>query len=84
VYKSVSTLYLEKTWLPGDFVGSSLAVVHDWQFDDWWVKPEVTYQFNDKTAFVLGFDIFAGSKSTPYGEFTNNSNVYFAIHRVLL
>jgi hypothetical protein len=83
MYMSVSTLYFYKTWGDGDFVGSTLSVVHDWQFDDWWVKPEVTYQFNDKTAFALGFDVFAGGKATPYGEFTNNSNVYFTIHRVL-
>lgn len=83
MYKSISTLYLQKTWLPGDFLGSTLSVVHDWEFNDWWIKPEVTYQFNDRTAFVLGFDIFAGSKATPYGQFTNASNVYFTLHRVL-
>src|ERR1700683_3783514 len=83
LYKSISTLYLEKTWLPGDFLGTTLSVVHDWQFDDWWIKPEMTYQFNDKTDFAIGFDVFAGSKQTPYGEFTNASNIYFTLHRVL-
>jgi hypothetical protein len=83
LYKSISTLFLDKTWLPGDFLDTNLSVVYEWQFHDWWIKPQISYILNDKTRITAGFDIFAGSFQTPYGEFTNNSNIYFELHRVL-
>jgi hypothetical protein len=84
IYKSLSTLYLDKTWTQGDVVDTSLSVVHNWQFNDWWIQPHVNYRFSDKTTLGLGFNIFAGQKQTPYGEFTNSSNVFFELHQVLL
>ncbi len=83
LYKSISTLFLDKTWLSGDFWDTNVSVVYEWQFHDWWIKPQVTYMVNDKTSVDVGFDIFAGGFQTPYGEFTNNSNIYAELHRVL-
>ena len=84
LYKSLSTLYLDKTWLTGDILDSSLSVVHDWEFNDWWLQPHIGYRISDKTTLGLGFNVYAGQQQTPYGEFTNLSNVFFEIHQVLL
>jgi hypothetical protein len=32
---------------------------------------------------ALGFNIFAGSKETPYGEFTKNTNAFIELRRLL-
>lgn len=84
LYKSLSTLYMDKTWMTGDVLDSSLSVVYEWQFHDWWLQPHMSYRVTDKTTLGLGFNIFAGSKQTPYGEFTNTSNVFFELHQTLL
>ncbi len=83
-YKSLSTLFMDKTSLEGDILDTSLSIVHDWQFNDWWLQPHVGYRFSDRTTLGLGFNIFAGQKQTPYGEFTNSSNVFFELHQSLL
>jgi hypothetical protein len=83
LYKSLSTLFLDKTWTPADLVDTSLAVVYDWQFGDWWIKPQVSYRLSDYTTFIVGSDVFAGPKQSPYGEFTNASNIYFELHQVI-
>ena len=84
MYKSLSTLYMDKTSMAGDVLDTSLSVVYEWQFHDWWLQPHVGYRISDKTTLGLGFNIFAGSKQTPYGEFTNTNNVFFELHQTLL
>ena len=75
---------MDKTSLEGDILDTSLSIVHDWQFNDWWLQPHVGYRLSDRTTLGLGFNIFAGQKQTPYGEFTNSSNVFFELHQSLL
>jgi hypothetical protein len=58
-------------------------VIYEWQFQDWWIRPKLSYQISDKTYAALGFDIFAGGFQTPYGQYTNASNVFVQLHRVL-
>jgi hypothetical protein len=84
MYKSLSTLYMDKTSMAGDVLDTSLSVIYEWQFHDWWLQPHVGYRISDKTTLGLGFNIFAGSKQTPYGEFTNTNNVFFELHQTLL
>ena len=84
IFKSLSTLYMDKTWMEGDVLDTSLSAVYEWQFQDWWVQPHMGYRINDKTTLGLGANIFAGGKQTPYGEFTNSSNVFFELHYNLL
>jgi hypothetical protein len=83
LYKSISTLYMDKTWMTGDILDTSLSVVHEWQFDDWWIQPHIGYRISDKTTLGLGFNIYGGANQTPYGEFSNISNVFFELHQVL-
>jgi hypothetical protein len=82
-YYSLVTMYLDKTWLPGDYLNTSLFTLYEFQFKDWWIQPQVAYTINDKTKLVVGFNIFAGSKQTPYGEYTNATNVYVNLSRVI-
>lgn len=84
MYKSLSTIFMDKTWMTGDVLDTSLSAVYEWQFQDWWLQPHAAYRITDKTTLGLGFNIFAGSKQTPYGEFTNTSNVFFELHQTLL
>lgn len=77
VYKSISTLFMDKTWLSGDILDTNLSVVYEWQFQDWWLVPQFSYRVTDDTTVGMGFDIFAGGRQSPYGEFTNFSNVFF-------
>jgi hypothetical protein len=83
-YKSLSTLYMDKTSMTGDVLDTSLSIVHDWEFNDWWIQPHVGYRVTDKTTLGMGFNIFAGARQTPYGEFTGTSNIFFEIHQSLL
>jgi hypothetical protein len=83
-YYSLLTMYLDKTWLPGDYIDTSFFALYELQFKDWWLQPQIAYMINDKTKVALGFNIFAGSKQTPYGQYTNATNVYFTLSRVLL
>jgi len=82
-YYSLNTWYLDKTWGDGDFLDTQLSVIYEWQFQDWWIRPKVTYQFNDKTTGAVGFNIFAGGLQTPFGEYTNATNIFFEFTRVL-
>lgn len=84
LYKSLSTLYMDKTWMTGDILDTYLSVVYDWQYSDWWIQPQTTYRVTDYTTVGMGFNIFAGSKQSPYGEFTNNTNVFFFLRKTLL
>ncbi len=84
VYKSLSTAYFDKTWLAGDILDSALSVVYEWQFQDWWLQPKVTYRLTDFTTVAAGFNIFAGTKQSPYGEFTNASNIFFEFRHTFL
>jgi len=83
-YYSLGTMYLDKTWLPGDYLDTSFFMLYEFQFKDWWLQPQVAYAINDKTKVALGFNIFAGSRQTPFGEYTNVTDVYFTFSRVLL
>jgi hypothetical protein len=83
-YYSLLTMYLDKTWLPGDYIDTSFFTLYELQFHDWWIQPQISYMINDKTKIALGFNIFAGSKQTPYGQYTNATDVYFTLSRVLL
>jgi hypothetical protein len=83
-YYSLLTMYLDKTWLSGDYIDTSFFTLYELQFKDWWLQPQIAYRINDKTKIALGFNIFAGSKQTPYGQYTNATNVYFTLSRVLL
>jgi hypothetical protein len=82
-YYDSSTMYLYKTFMQGDILAAQFAAVYEWQFQDMWFQPSLSYRYNDKTTFVVGFNIFAGSRQTPYGEFTDNSNIYFELHKVI-
>ena len=82
-YYSLQTFYLDKTWTQGDYLDTSLSVIYEWQFHDWWIRPHVQYMINDRTTAAIGFNIFAGSKQTPYGQYTNNSNVFIELNRSL-
>jgi hypothetical protein len=82
-YYSASTLFLYKTWLAGDTLTTQFAAVHEWEFNDWWLQPQVSYRYDDKTTFVAGFNIFAGQAQTTYGQFTNATNAFFELHRVI-
>jgi len=83
VYKSLITYFMEKTWLEGDTVITDFFALYELQFHDWWIRPKVTYKYNDQTTAALGFNIFAGSKQTPYGQFTNNTNAFIEFRRLL-
>jgi hypothetical protein len=83
VYKSLVTLFTEKTWLDGDTVITDFFALYDIQFHDWWIRPKITYKYDDNTTVALGFNIFAGSKQTPFGEFTHDTNAFIELRRLL-
>ena len=83
VYKSLMTVFLEKNWLEGDTLTTDFFALYEIQFHDWWIRPKITYKYNDYTTVALGFNIFAGSKETPYGEFTKNTNAFIELRRLL-
>ncbi len=82
-YKSLITWFFEKTWLQGDTVITDFFALYEIQFHDWWIRPKVTYKYNDQTTVALGFNIFAGGPQTPYGEFTKNTNAFIELRRLL-
>jgi hypothetical protein len=83
VYKSLMTIFMEKNWLEGDTVITDFFALYELQYHDWWIRPKVTYKFDDNTTFALGFNIFAGGPQTPYGQFTNNTNAFIELRRQL-
>ena len=83
VYKSLMTLFLEKNWGEGDTVITDFFALYELQYHDWWIRPKVTYKYDNNTTFALGFNIFAGSPQTPYGQFTNNTNAFIELRRQL-
>ncbi|MDO8588408.1 MAG: hypothetical protein Q7T82_15380 [Armatimonadota bacterium] len=83
-YKSLLTLFLDKTWLPGDTLDTQFFALYELQFHDWFLRPSATYRFNDDLAFTVGTNIYAGGKQTPYGEYTNLTNLFFEIRYQLL
>ena len=60
VYKSLMTIFMEKNWLEGDVVITDFFALYELQYHDWWIRPKVTYKYDDNTTFALGFNIFAG------------------------
>lgn len=82
-YYSLQTLFLDKTWGEGDYLDTQFSAIYEWQWQDMWLRPKVTYQINDDTTFAVGFNIFAGGDQTPFGEYTNNSDIFFEFTRVL-
>jgi len=83
-YKSLITFYLLKTWMPGDTLATELYALYELQFHDWFIRPSATYRFNDDLAFTLGTNIYAGGKQTPWGQYTNLTNLFFEIRYQLL
>ena len=83
VYKSLMTVFLEKNWGEGDTVITDFFALYELQYHDWWIRPKVTYKYDNNTTFALGFNIFAGSPQTPYGQFTNNTNAFIELRRQL-
>ena len=85
---ALTTACLPCTWtkpgFPATTYDTSFFALYELQFKDWWLQPQIAYMINDKTKVALGFNIFAGSKQTPYGQYTNATNVYFTLSRVLL
>jgi hypothetical protein len=77
------TIFMEKNWLEGDVVITDFFALYELQYHDWWIRPKVTYKYDDNTTFALGFNIFAGSPQTPYGQFTNNTNAFIELRRQL-
>ena len=85
VYKSLMTVFLEKNWLEGDTVITDFFALYEIQYHDWWIRPKVTYKYNDHTTFALGFNIFAGvrkhhmgsSRTTPM-RLLNCADSYFS------
>jgi len=82
-YKSLMTLYLYKTFLPGDTLIGEFFTLYELQFADWWVRPKVTYKINDLTTVAVGSNIFAGGKQTPYGEWKDNTDMFVELRRTL-
>jgi Protein of unknown function (DUF1302) len=82
-YKSLLTLYLYKTFLPGDTVIGEFFVLYELQFQDWWVRPKVTWKINDQTTVAVGSNVFAGGSQTPYGEWKDNTNMFVELRRTL-
>ncbi len=45
--------------------------------NDYYVNPEVSYKVDDRTTVTVGMNIFGGAdKSTFFGQFTANDNLY--------
>jgi hypothetical protein len=82
-FYSLLTLYFDKTWGAGDYIDTSFFTLYEFQFKDWWIQPQIAYTIDDKTKIRAGFNIFAGGPQTPYGQFTNATNFYFSLSRVL-
>jgi hypothetical protein len=82
-YYSLQTLFLDKTWGEGDYLDTQFSAIYEWEFQDLWLRPKVTYQFNDDTTAAIGFNIFAGGSQTPFGQYTNNTDIFFEFTRVL-
>ncbi len=82
-YKSLLTLYLYKTWLPGDTLITEFFTLYELQFQDWWIRPKVTYKINDDTIVAVGANVFAGGKQTPYGEWKDNTDMFVELRRTL-
>jgi hypothetical protein len=82
-YKSLLTLYLYKTFLPGDTLITEFFTLYELQFADWWVRPKLTYKIDDFTTVALGWNVFAGGVQTPYGEWKDNTNAFVEFRRNL-
>ena len=82
-YKSLMTLYLSKNWLAGDTLITEFFTLYEFQFGDFWVRPKVTWKINDYTTAAVGANIFAGGNQTPYGQWKDNTNLFFELRRAL-
>ena len=46
---------------------------------DFFLNPEVSYQFTDRLWAAFGGNVFGGSAETFFGQFDRNDNVYLAV-----
>ena len=59
---------------------TSFFVFHSPNDDDYYIKPRVSYRFDDHWLYVIGANYFNGDKEhTQWGQFENNSNIYARI-----
>ncbi len=70
------TLRLNYRMLQDNLIGS-LFTYYSPSDDDYFIRPTVTYRFNDNLNMVVGANLFGGEKAhTFFGQFEDASNVY--------
>lgn len=56
---------------------SSLFIFHSPNDDDYFIKPKISYRFNDHWLYVVGANIFTGKEDhTQWGQFEKNTNIF--------
>lgn len=46
---------------------------------DFYMNPEVKYNVTDEMSVALGINLFGGLRATEFGQFEENSNLYFVV-----
>ncbi|MDT8443970.1 MAG: hypothetical protein RQ722_06740 [Desulfuromonadales bacterium] len=73
------TLELTQELMAQNQLVLSLFTFYDLSVDDWYFRPQATYDISDRWQAQIGANIFVGGRDTFFGQFEKNSNGYFAL-----
>jgi hypothetical protein len=78
-YRDIVTLRLEQ-FLKNQTLRLSLFTFYSPADNDYFIKPQVSYNFTDNLSTTLGANIIGGEKDTMFfGQFDKNDNIYLWI-----
>lgn len=58
---------------------AELATVYSFEYQDYAIRPKLIYAFDDHWKGTLGADIFRGPRRSFFGQWRDNSAIYFEI-----
>jgi hypothetical protein len=73
------TLYVQSDFI-NETLKPKLLVVYGANNGEFWISPEVTYEFTDRIWLTVGGEFFEGGQSDDFfGQFNENDQIYFEL-----
>ena len=76
--ETILAFILTSAYLPGEYLKPQLLVAYK-EDGDWWIWPQLTYEFTERITATLAAHIYTGPFDGLIGEFQKSSNVLFRI-----
>lgn len=77
-FSSGSTFRISNKWL-NDTLQAEIFAAANFKHGDRFLRPLVTYAFNDHLKGTLGGEVYRGGQNTPYGLFKSNSGAFLEL-----